>query len=103
MGGAVLGGVVNDIGEEDADGDSELVAADDCAADPLGRTLGLVHGYEHGDETDAEAGEEAAGDEGSEVLCASLKGDTQAEDDAGGDERQAATDGVGDGGATERA
>jgi hypothetical protein len=34
--------VIDDGSEEEADGDGQLVAADDDAADPLGRRLGLV-------------------------------------------------------------
>ena len=90
MGGAVLGGVVNDIGEEDADGDSELVAADDCAADPLGRALRLVHGHERRDEADAKPCEEPTDDERREVVRARLERDPETEDDAGRDDAQTA-------------
>lgn len=53
-------GVVDDGGQEQTDGDGELVGAYDGAANPFGGGLGLVQRDEGGDETDAQAGEEAA-------------------------------------------
>lgn len=41
---AVVGGVVDDGGEQETDGDGELVRADDGAADPLGSSFSLVEG-----------------------------------------------------------
>lgn len=41
---ALVGGVVDDGGEQEADGDGELVASDDGTADPLGSRLSLVEG-----------------------------------------------------------
>ena len=79
---AVLSRVVDDGGEEETDGDRPLVAGDDGAADPLGGALGLVHGDEGGDETDAETGEDTADDEGGEVEGTGLEGDAEAEDEA---------------------
>ena len=64
----VLGGVVDDGSEQETDGDGPLVAGDDGTTDPLGGTLGLVHGDEGGDETDSSAGEDTADEEGGEVM-----------------------------------
>jgi hypothetical protein len=39
-----LSGIVNDSCQEQTDGDSKLVGSDNDTTDPLGRSLGLVHG-----------------------------------------------------------
>lgn len=48
------GAVVEAGGEEDADGDEELVRADHGATDPGRRTLGLEHGHEERQGADTE-------------------------------------------------
>lgn len=94
---AVLCGVVDDGGEEKADGDGPLVAGDDGAADPAGSALGLVHGDEGGNEADAEASKDAADDEGGEVAGACLEGDAEAEDESGEHDADATSKDVGGG------
>ena len=94
---AVLGRVVDDGREQETDGDRPLVAGHDGATDPLGRALGLVHGDEGGDETDAETGEDTAYDEDVHVVCSGLEGDTDGEDQAGDDDTNATTEVVGGG------
>ena len=97
--GAVLGRVVDDGGEEQADGDRPLVPGHNGTTDPLGRTLGLVHGDEDRDEPDTETGEDTADDEGGKVASTSLEGNTEAEDEAGDDDTDATANDVSDGGA----
>ena len=94
---AVLGRVVDDGGEEETDGDGPLVAGDDGTTDPLGRALGLVHGDEGGDETDTCTGEDTADDERGQVGSTSLECNTEAEDQAGGDDANATTEDISDG------
>ena len=97
---AILGGIVEDRSEENADRDSKLIPANDRTTDPLGGALGLVHGDKHGDEANAKASEEATGNEGGKVARTSLKGDTEGEDDAGGHDAEAATEDVSGGSPT---
>lgn len=52
--------VVDEVGDEDAEGDHELVRGDDGAADLAGRALALEHGNTDGQVTDAQTGCEAA-------------------------------------------
>ena len=74
---AVLSGVVDDGREQETDGDSPLVAGNDGTTDPLGRTLGLVHGDEDGHEADTETGEHTANDEGGPLVATRLEGNTE--------------------------
>lgn len=82
----VLGRVVDDGGEQQADGDGELVRADDGASDPLGSRLGLVQGHDGGQHADTEAGEEPAGNEKRQAGRDGLQDDAEDEDDGRGDE-----------------
>ena len=75
----VLGGIVYDIGKEDADGNGPLVPRDNGTTERLWGALGLVHGYEDRDEADTKAGKEAANDECSPVVGAGLEGDAKGE------------------------
>ena len=93
---AVLGRVVDDGREQETDRDSPLVSGDDCTTDPLGRTLGLVHGDEDGDETDTETGEDTADDEGGPLVATSLEGDTEREDESGNKDTAATTEVISD-------
>jgi len=52
--------VVDDVGDEDAESDEELVSGHDCAANLPRRALGLEHGDSHGEVTDAQTGNESA-------------------------------------------
>ena len=94
---AALGTLVDTGGKQETDGDGPLVAGDDGPTDPLGGTLGLVHGDEGRDETDAETGEDTADDEGGEVEGAGLEGDAKAEDEGGADDADTTTNDIGDG------
>ena len=94
---AVLGRVVDNGGEEETDRDRPLVARNDGTTDPLGRALGLVHGDEGGDETDTCTGEDTADDERGQVGSTSLECNTEAEDQAGGDDANATTEDISDG------
>jgi hypothetical protein len=42
--GAVLGGVVDNGSQQETNGNGELVSSDNGSTDPLGGSLGLVHG-----------------------------------------------------------
>ena len=77
-----LGGIIQHIREQDADSDGPLVAGDDGSTNPLGRTFGLVHGDECRNEANTESSEEAAGDEGGEVVGSGLQSDAKTENDA---------------------
>lgn len=85
----VLGGIVDDVCEQDTNGDGPLVARHDRTTDPLGRALGLVHGDEGRHETDTETGADTTDDEGSPLVAADLEGDTERED--GGRKENTAT------------
>jgi hypothetical protein len=88
---AVLGGVVDNGGDEKSDGDGKLVATDNSTTDPFGTGLRLVKGNRHGDHADTVTSEETAGDEQGNVSGSSLKNDTNAEDDIGCDETENTT------------
>lgn len=60
---AVLGGVVNARGQEQTDGDAELVAGDDGTADLAGSDLGHVQDDDGGHEADTESCDQTAGNE----------------------------------------
>ncbi|KAI2255605.1 hypothetical protein LOZ10_005651, partial [Ophidiomyces ophidiicola] len=94
--GAVLGAVVDARGEQQADGDAELVAGDDGAAHLAGRDLGHVQDDDGGDEADPEAGDEAAGDEQAERGGGGLQAHADDEDGAAGDDGGATAEEVGE-------
>jgi hypothetical protein len=77
----VLGGVVDDGGEEETDCDGELVCADDCTTDPFGRGLRLVERDCCGQETDTQTSEETTGHEEGDGCCDGLQDDSETEDD----------------------
>jgi hypothetical protein len=77
---SVFRGVVEDIGEEDANSDSPLVETDDGATNPLGGALGLVHWDQSGDQTNANASKNTADDEEREGGRGCLEGDSNRED-----------------------
>ena len=91
---AVLCRVVDDGGEEETDGDRPLVARDDGTTNPLGGTLGLVHGDEGRDETDTETGAHTADNEGGPLVAAGLEGHTEGEDEGGEEDTTATTEGI---------
>jgi len=55
---AALGGVNDAVGEQDTDGDAELVATDDSTTDLLGGDLGHVENDDAGNETDTKTSNE---------------------------------------------
>lgn len=77
----VLGCVVDDGRQQETDGDGPLVACDDGTSDPLGGTLGLVHGDEGRDEADTQTSEDTADDKGRYVGGACLESDTEGKDE----------------------
>ncbi len=76
----VLGGVVEDVGEENANSDSKLVKTNDSSTNPLGGTLGLVHGDQSGDQTDTKTSPDTTNDEEGNGSCGRLHGNTDGED-----------------------
>ena len=98
----VLGGIIDDGGQQETDCDGPLVAGDDGTTNPFGRALGLVHGDEGRNETDTETGEDTADDEGSPLVATCLQTDTECEDEGGEENTAATTEVVGDPRASER-
>lgn len=93
---AVLGRVDDAVGEQDADGDGELVAGDERAADLLGRNLRHVEDDDGRDEADTDTCDETTDDEeGQLVSTRDLEDATDAEDDTASDDSDAATEEVG--------
>jgi hypothetical protein len=77
---SIFGRIVENVGEEEANGNSELVATDDGTTDPLGGALGLIHRDQSGDQTDTEAGKHTTDDEERKVSGCGLESDTDGED-----------------------
>ena len=77
---AVFGGVVEDGGKEETNGDRKLVKTNDSSANPLGGTLGLVHWDQRGNQTDTETSPDTTNDEEGKFSRSGLHGDTDAED-----------------------
>lgn len=98
---AVLGGVVDDGGQQKTDGDGQLVGTDDGTTDPLGGSLGLVHGDGSGEQTNTQTGEETTSHEEGDGGGGNLKDDTDGEDDGVEDHGEATTEDVGHGGSEE--
>jgi hypothetical protein len=77
---SIFGPIVENVGEENTNGNSELIATDDGTTDPLGRALGLIHRDQSGDQTDAETGKHTTDDEDNKFSGCSLESDTDGED-----------------------
>jgi len=92
---AVLCGVDDAVGEEDTDGDAELVAGDQSTTDLLWRDLGHVEDDDGGDETDTGTGDQTTDDHDCEGGGSGLEDTSDGEDGAAQDDGQAATDEVG--------
>lgn len=58
-----LGAIVDAVGDKDTEGDEELVGGDESTTDLAGSGLGLVHGRQDGQGTDAEAVNQTANDD----------------------------------------
>jgi len=65
---------------------------------PLGRTLGLIHGDQHGNHSDTPTCEDATNDEERECGGSDLHGDTSREDEDGEDDGPPSTEEIGGGG-----
>lgn len=76
----VLGGVFNDGGEEETDGDAPLVGRYDGTSNPSGSDFGLVEDDQGRDTTDTETSNDSTDDEEVELSGNHLENDTDAED-----------------------
>jgi hypothetical protein len=83
------------VGDEDPDGDRQLVARDHAPAPLLRRHLRGVEGGGRRGEPDADAGDHAADGEDRGAVGYGLDHGAEDEEDAGGDEHLAAADPVG--------
>jgi hypothetical protein len=77
----VFGGVVEDAGEEETDGDSPLVKTNDSTTNPLRGTFGLVHRDQSRNQADAETSPDTTNDEEGNGSCGGLQGNTDGEDE----------------------
>lgn len=93
---AVLGGVDDAVGEQNTDGDAELVTSNNGTTDLLGGDLGHVQNDDGGDETDTETSDETTSSHHTETSGGSLEDTTNAEDGTTEDDGDTATDEVGD-------
>jgi len=78
----VLGGVYNAVGDEDTNGNTELVSSNDGTANLLGSNLGHVQDDNGRDETNTESSNKTASNHHTETSRGSLKNTTNAEDSA---------------------
>ncbi|KFZ18290.1 hypothetical protein V502_04170 [Pseudogymnoascus sp. VKM F-4520 (FW-2644)] len=92
---AALGGVDDAVGEEDTDGDAELVTGHEGTADLLGRDLGHVQDDDGGDESDTETGDQATHDHDGKGGGGSLQDGTDGEDAASHNNGWATTNEIG--------
>ena len=77
---SILGRVVDNVGEEETDGNSPLVATDDGTTDPLGGALGLIHRDQSGDQTDTETSKDTTNIEERKRSGCCLDSNTDGED-----------------------
>jgi hypothetical protein len=113
---AVLGGVVDDGGQEETDGDGELVGTDDGSSDPLGGGFRLVKwdcllaGFyipdwgrhtQSRDQTNTETGKEATSKEHGDIRGGTLQDDSQVEHLGRGNQTPATTNQVTHGSSTQ--
>jgi hypothetical protein len=76
----VFGGIVEDVGEEETNCDSELVKTNDSSTNPLGGTLGLVHRNQSGNQTDTDTSPDTTNDKEGNGSRGRLHADTYGED-----------------------
>ena len=88
----VLGSEVDSLGNEDTDGDGELVEGDERSTDVGGRDLSLHHGDHHRDESDTGSGDDSSSDESSDVGYSRLDQGANTEDGRGSDETTSSTE-----------
>jgi hypothetical protein len=126
--GSVLGGLVDDGGEEKTDGDGPLVETDNQTSELFGRAFGLykemkegdksmpvhrrrkgiswmgrtVHGDKARDDSDGKTSDDTADNEASEG-DGKLESDSEAEEQAGGDETKLSTEEISDRGGSQSA
>ncbi|KFZ08750.1 hypothetical protein V501_05831 [Pseudogymnoascus sp. VKM F-4519 (FW-2642)] len=93
---AVLCGVDDTVGEEDTNGDAELVAGHEGTADLLGGDLRHVQDDDGGDESDTGTGDQATHDHDGEGGGSSLQDAADGEDGTSEDDGWATTNKVGD-------
>jgi len=92
----VLGGVHDTGGEEETDGNVELVARDDGTTDLAGSNLGHVENDDGRDESDTETGDKTSSNNQTQTRVGSdLENDTDGEDDAAGNDGQTTSKVVG--------
>lgn len=77
---SVLGGIGDNVGDEDPKGDNPLVETDDCTTDPLRGALGLIQRDQCGSQTDSKTTKDTTNDEDRKSSCRSLEGDADGED-----------------------
>ena len=92
----VLGGVDNAVGEENTDGDAELVTRHEGTANLLRSDLGHVQNDDGGDESDTKTGNQTANDHDGKSGRGSLEDGTNGEDTASENDSWATTNKVGD-------
>jgi len=94
---SVLGGIVENCGEEEPDSNSPLIGANDGTTNPLGSALGLIHWSYGKDQANTETGPDTTNDEGRKRSCGGLKGDTDREDETCYNKTPFTANGIGDG------
>ena len=77
---AVFGGVVEDVGEEETNGDPKLVKTNHGPPNPLGGTFGLIHRDQSGNQADTDTSPDTANDKDRDGSCSGLQCDTDGED-----------------------
>ncbi len=90
--GEVLGSEVDSLGNEDTDGNGELVEGDERSTDVGGRDLSLHHGDHHRDESDTGSSDDSSSDETGDVRDDCLDEGTDTEDGRSRDETASSTE-----------
>lgn len=71
--------IVDQRGQKQTDGDTQLVGTNDETTNPLGKSLGLVHRNLDRDKTDTKTSEESTGNEHALLSGSDLENDTEVE------------------------
>ena len=90
----ILRGVVDARGQEDPNGDAELVTGHNRATDLAGRDFGHVQNDDGGDEANTETSDQTTGDQETERGRSSLQDDPDDEDAAANDDGRSTTEPV---------
>jgi hypothetical protein len=88
----VLGGVDNAVGEQDTDGNAELVSSNNGTTDLLGSDFRHVEDNDSGNETDTKTSNKATSNHHTEAGGGGLKDTTNTEDGASENDGHATTD-----------